>query len=228
MSVFARHAQTYAQDVDRSIGFIGQDADFFTELKAHELLGVMNRCVGDPGTLDVLDVGCGTGVTDTYLAPSVRRLTGVDVSPEMLQVAATANPRVEYRQSDGDRLPFEDDSYDCSFAVCVAHHVPPPARPGFVRELVRVTRPGGAVAIAEHNPHNPLTRLAVSRCEFDEGVTLLSMRTAAQLLGDAAAPVVEHRYIAFLPFRGQFLRTLERRLTRVALGAQYIVVGRPA
>jgi SAM-dependent methyltransferase len=228
MSLFDRHAPTYRQAIDSSIGFIGQDSDFFTQLKASELLEVMSRCIGAPSTLEVLDVGCGVGATDSFLLPCVGRLAGVDVSTEMLDLAAAANPGATYRESDGETIPFEDGSFDFSFAVCVAHHVPPAKRTEFVRELVRVTRPSGAIAIAEHNPYNPLTRLAVARCQFDDGVVLVPMRTATRLLEAAGAPVVDRRYIAFFPFRGATFRTIERKLSRVMLGAQYIVAARPA
>jgi SAM-dependent methyltransferase len=227
MSLFDRHASTYEHAVDSSIGFIGQDSDFFTQLKARELLGVMRRCVGEPAGLEVLDVGCGVGATDSYLLPRVGRIVGVDVSTEMLERAAATNPGATYKHTDGQVIPFDDRSFDFSFAICVAHHVPPASREAFVRELVRVTRPGGAVALAEHNPFNPLTRLVVARCEFDDGVVLLSMRTAAELLEAAGAPAVDRRYIAFFPFRAAIFRRVERKLSRVMLGAQYIVAGQP-
>ena len=44
---------------------------------------------------------------------------------------------------------------------------------GFVADMVRVTRPGGLVCVIEHNPLNPLTRLAVNRCPFDADAVLL-------------------------------------------------------
>jgi SAM-dependent methyltransferase len=227
MTLFDGRASTYRRAVDSSIGFIGQDSDFFTQLKAHELLGVMRRCVGEPAGLEVLDVGCGAGATDSYLLPRVGRIVGVDVSTEMLELAAAANPGATYEESSGETIPFDDNSFDFSFAVCVAHHVPPASREKFMRELVRVTRPSGVVAVAEHNPFNPLTRLAVARCEFDDGVVLLSMRTAAELFAAVGARVVDRRYIAFFPFRGPIFRRIERTLSRVMLGAQYIVAGRP-
>src|SRR5207248_6423747 len=95
----------------------------------------------------------------------------------------------------------------------------------FVEELARVTKRGGLVVVIEHNPLNPLTRLAVSRCDFDEGAVLLRARQTRRLLAEAGLTVAEARYIAFFPWRGRILRLAESRLGRLPLGAQYAVAG---
>ena len=84
-------------------------------------------------------------------------------------------------------------------------------------------RPGGLVVVYEHNPLNPLTRVAVSRCEFDEGVELLSRGETKSLLRRAGLEPIESRYIAFFPWRGRGLRALEHGLARLPLGGQYVV-----
>src|SRR5213079_2165552 len=113
------------------------------------------RNLGEPGELDVLDVGCGPGETDSFLEDAFRSLHGVDLSAAMIERAAERNPWAEYSSyGRGDQLPYADGSFDLSFAVCVLHHVPPGERPSLVEEIRRVTRPGGLVAIFEHNPWN--------------------------------------------------------------------------
>ncbi len=72
-----------------------------------------------------LDVGCGVGVTDAHLAGRFAELQGVDTSEEAIRRAAAANPGVLYRAYDGDRLPYEDETFDLAFAICVMHHVDP-------------------------------------------------------------------------------------------------------
>jgi SAM-dependent methyltransferase len=116
-------------------------------------------------------------------------------------------------------LPYDSGSFDVAFAVCVLHHVDPAARRQFTAELARVTRPGGLTVVFEHNPFNPLTRLAVARCEFDEGVELLRRRELQRLLAPALREV-ESRYLLFVPWRAE---RLERALGGVPLGAQYYV-----
>jgi hypothetical protein len=90
----------------------------------------------------------------------------------------------------------------------------------------RVVRENGLVVIYEHNPWNPLTRLAVARCEFDVGVTLLRPLETQRLLQRHRAPALETRYIGFFPWRKHLFRAVERRIARVPFGAQYVAVGR--
>ena len=118
--------------------------------------------------------------------------------------------------------------FDLAFAICVLHHVDPPDRPAFVTEVTRVVRPGGLVVVIEHNPMNPLTRKAVARCDFDEGVELASRKEARALFASRGLQPVEHPYILFFPWRGNAPRRVERWLTRLPFGAQYIVAGRKA
>ena len=92
--------------------------------------------------------------------------------------------------------------------------------------MQRVTRPGGIVVIAEHNPLNPLTRYVVGRCEFDGDAVLLSRRETDRTLRSAGLSEFECRYILFFPWRGSGLRRLELSLGRVPLGAQYLVTAK--
>lgn len=224
-SDFDPYAGRYEGLVDRSISFSGQEQEFFIEAKARHLLDLVRRGLGDPGSVRALDVGCGAGLMERYL-DALGSLTGVDPSEQMIEAARKDNPRVDYRVADGTSLPFEDGSFDLAFTVCVLHHVPPEQRPAFVAELARVTRPRGVAVVMEHNPFNPLTRLAVARCEFDEDAILLRRREARGRLRAAGLRTIEERYIVFFPWRSRLLRRVERALAPVPLGAQYYVAAR--
>jgi SAM-dependent methyltransferase len=219
---FDPYADRYRELVQGSIGFSGQDQDFFVEARSRRLLDLARRRLGDPGSLRALDVGCGLGLMDRHLG-AVGNLEGVDLSERMVEAARRSNPDVRYHVADGARLPFDDASFDLAFTACVLHHVPPEERPEFVGELRRVTRPGGLAVVFEHNPLNPLTRLAVSRCEFDEDAILLGRReTRGRLLAAGLRPA-EERYILFFPWRGSVFARAEGALRRVPMGAQYYV-----
>lgn len=218
---FDRYSDSYREAVEESIAFAGADLDVYTRAKTEELLALAG-CVGPPDRLAFLDVGCGIGDTDRFLEGRVGRLAGVDVAPKMLESARARNPWAEYRDYDaGEPIPFADESFDVCFAVCVFHHIPRDQRARLVGEMRRVCRPGGLVAIFEHNPLNPLTRRAVSGCEFDRDAELLSRRTAIELLSTAGLPSPEGRYIVFFPRESRLLRAIERRLGWLPLGAQY-------
>lgn len=223
---FDAYADEYGDAVQRSIDFTGLDHDFFTRRKANLLVELAARLVAPSTTLRALDVGCGVGVTDACLVGRFAELEGVDTSEEAVRRAADANPSVRYRSYDGGRLPYDDERFDLAFAICVLHHVAPPERATFAAELGRVVRPGGVVAVFEHNPWNPLTRLAVSRCEFDEDAVLLRARTTRRLLEGAGLRPVERRYVIFLPSDRPRVRALDDALRHVPLGAQYYVAAR--
>lgn len=223
---FDRYKDSYREEVGKSIGFIKQDVDFFTEAKVRSLVAVAKRELGDPGALSVLDVGCGVGETDRFLAGRFSSLAGVDVSKGAIEAAAATNPWAGYESYDGETLPYESQSFDLTFTICVMHHVPPARWTGFTAEMARVTKPGGAVVVFEHNPLNPLTRLAVNRCEFDDDAVLLRMSKTKELLEGARLRVSDARFILFLPWRLKGLDRIEPRLGKLPLGAQYYVVGR--
>jgi len=214
---------TYRTELDKAIAFSGQQADYFTELKARALIEVSRRRVGDPATLTALDVGCGVGLTDTYLTPEFAQVIGVDISEGVLERAATANPTAQFRLFDGRRIPLPGESVDVVFAICVVHHLPPEQWRSFAREMARVLRPGGLAVIFEHNPFNPLTRHVVSNCVFDGDAVLLRRRVAVSLLRDAGLVAGESRYIAFFPFRSRAITSVEGALRSVPFGAQYFV-----
>ena len=86
-------------------------------------------------------------------------------------------------------------------------------------------RPGGLIVAIKHNPFNPLTRMAVARCDFDEGVVLAPRRQARALLAANHLRLVGSPYILFFPWRTEFFRRIERALTWAPLGAQYIAAG---
>ncbi len=64
---FEQYKDTYRQEIQDSISFIGQDLDFFTQVKVDYLLNLTRKYVGDPSGLKILDVGCGVGITDYHL-----------------------------------------------------------------------------------------------------------------------------------------------------------------
>jgi ubiquinone/menaquinone biosynthesis C-methylase UbiE len=104
----------------------------------------------------VLDVGTGTGFVAAGLAPRVAHVVAVDHSPAMLE-AAEPNLRelgianVELRAADLARLPLATGSVDAAVANMVLHHAENPG--AMLREMARVTKPGGWVAVTDEVEH---------------------------------------------------------------------------
>ena len=224
LAEFDRYRDDYREQVQRSIAFSGQDADFFIQAKAQHLESVM-RSRDLPPDAKILDVGCGTGLTDHHLRSHYDCITGIDPAWELAARAKDSSPSLSYLAGDGLTLPFSDGTFDVAFAICVMHHVPPSKWAEFLEEMARVTRKGGTIAIYEHNPFNPLTRLAVARCEFDEDAVLLRRAQTLTLMRGAGLKDVTTSYILFFPWPGRILRAAEHRMRSVPLGAQYAAVG---
>lgn len=221
---FDEYSDSYREAIEEAIAFAGTDLDFFTAAKAEALLELAGSQVGEPRQLSFLDVGCGPGETDRFLEGRVASLAGVDVAPGMVERARRRNPWAEYRDyAEGEQIPFEDESFDVCFAVCVFHHVVRDRRAPLVQEMRRVCKPGGLVALFEHNPLNPITRRAVHGCEFDRDAELLTRHEGSRLLREAGLRQVGGRYILFFTRASGLLRGIERRLGWLPLGAQYAV-----
>jgi ubiquinone/menaquinone biosynthesis C-methylase UbiE len=106
----------------------------------------------------VLEIGVGTGKNLRLYPPGVE-VTGIDISPRMLERARALAGRIgvtpELHLADAQRLPFADDSFDTVTATCVFCSVPDPVQG--LREAARVLRPGGELLLVEHvRPRNPL------------------------------------------------------------------------
>lgn len=223
---FDEAAAGYGDLVQDSIAFAGQEHDFFIRRKADALRSLVARRLGPLEHLTALDVGCGVGSMAAHLVGDFGRLLGVEPSADSLGFARTRVPSMAMARGDGAALPFPDGVADVTFTVNVLHHVEPPDRNAVVDELRRVTRPGGIVVAFEHNPLNPLTRLSVHRCEFDDGVELLWPRELRRRFEEARLTTVERRYILFTPLDVAWQHRVEDRLGRFPLGAQYYVAGR--
>jgi demethylmenaquinone methyltransferase / 2-methoxy-6-polyprenyl-1,4-benzoquinol methylase len=109
----------------------------------------------------VLDVACGTGAVALELVRRYGcRVVAVDQSSEMLAIArARVGDNIELREARAEALPFEDASFDGLTFTYLLRYVDDPG--ATMRELARVVRPGGKIAMLEFSiPRNPLARIS--------------------------------------------------------------------
>jgi ubiquinone/menaquinone biosynthesis C-methylase UbiE len=113
----------------------------------------------------VLDVGAGTGAFAFAVAPRVREVVAVEVDEEIAARAAQDAPaNVEVVVGDGEHLPLDDFSFDVAATLRTLHHTPRPEL--LVAELVRVTKPGGTILVADQlAPSDPLASFELTRFE---------------------------------------------------------------
>ena len=141
-----------------------------------------------PGPDDtVLDVACGGGIVVCAFAPHVRRATGIDVTPAMLNeaqrlAAEKGLTNVEWRRGDVNSLPFEDGSFTIVVTRFSVHHFPDPA--AVLREMARVCAPGGRLVVVDmYASHDPAKAAELNRLERLRDPSHMRSLTLAELKG---------------------------------------------
>jgi ubiquinone/menaquinone biosynthesis C-methylase UbiE len=124
---------------------------------AERLQEVLDLTRPSPGDL-ALDVATGTGNTAFALAPQVRRVIGLDLTREMLNVARRIAVErdihnAEWVIGDAAHLPFEDGTFDIYVVRAAPHHFPDVA--AFLAEAYRVLKPGRVAAFIDCAPPLP-------------------------------------------------------------------------
>lgn len=101
--------------------------------------------------LEILDVGCGTGILSLELAARGHRVTGIDFAPAMLalarQKAAQAHADIRFEEGDAEALHFPPLSFDLAITRHVLWTLPHPE--AAIDEWIRVLRPGGRIAVID-------------------------------------------------------------------------------
>lgn len=223
---FDQVAQDYRVQHAHSTGVSVEGLDYFARYKIDYLKSLWQTRGRQPGTILDFGSGIGNALGPMHDAFPVADIVALDVSRASLDlVDRQAIPRVRTLAYDGLHIPLADASVDCVFIACVFHHIPADHHVGLLGELRRVLRADGALVLFEHNPLNPLTRLAVARCEFDRDAVLIGAGEMRRRLKAGGFAKVQRRFCLFFPPALAVLRPLERLLGWLPLGAQYHLVG---
>jgi SAM-dependent methyltransferase len=216
---FDRFASDYKQVLDQSLGVSGQDSSYFAEYKARYL----RRLLSPDFSGKVLDFGCGIGLLSGFLKkhlPAIQ-LDGFDVSQDSIRKVEPILTAQGTFTCDWSQLARD---YQLIVIANVMHHIPPQQRKDVIQKLADRLKPGGSLAIFEHNPANPLTRWVVEHCPFDDDAILLPPAETRGYVNDAQLSLKKRDYIVFLPHFLAWLRPLEPWLSWLPMGAQYVMV----
>jgi ubiquinone/menaquinone biosynthesis C-methylase UbiE len=100
-----------------------------------------------------LDVGCGTGIYTQELLKQGATVIGIDVSPEMLDIARYKTQdygdRISFMQADAAALPFSDNTFDQVISITAMEFFEQPR--SCLHEMYRVLKPGGRMVVATLN-----------------------------------------------------------------------------
>jgi SAM-dependent methyltransferase len=128
-------------------------AEFFGtgEREVAELEAWLAACGVPPRHGRALDFGCGVGRVSQALAGRFEQVDGVDIAPSMIELARRHNQRGErcrfHLNAAADLSIFDDGSFDLVCSLYVLQHVQPGYARGYLREFLRVLRPGGVLAV---------------------------------------------------------------------------------
>lgn len=222
---FDAYAEDYDAALQRGLKVSGEGKEFFAQGRIRWL---QRRLVelGHPAGA-IMDFGCGTGTSTPLLLGlgGATQLVGTEVSARSLVVAR--------REHTDRRARFEllseyrpAGALDLVFCNGVFHHIPVAERPGALRYVHDSLKPGGVFALFENNPWNPGTRWIMSRIPFDRDAVTLSPPETRERLQAAGFEVLHTDFLFFFPRFLRALRVFEPVLSRLPLGAQYLVLAR--
>jgi SAM-dependent methyltransferase len=151
------------------------DRDEFFETGVREIesaLGYLDSLGVEVPRDRALDFGCGVGRLTQALGRNFAECAGVDIAPSMIELARdynTLGDRCTYHLNDRDDLRlFQDDSFDFIYSTVVLQHIAPEYTRNYIREFVRVLRPGGvALFDVPSEPVPPAEALATEAYRAD-------------------------------------------------------------
>ena len=110
--------------------------------------------------------------------------------------------------------------------ITVLHHVIPVSeRPGVINNIYKRLKPGGKLIINEVNMTNPLMRKFVNSLSLDANAVMLKPRECINLLTHAGFRNINNKYVIFFPKQLSRLRFLDKFISWLPLGAQYLTIG---
>ena len=144
-----------------------------TQAPDDQVLERLLECAGDVSGQMVLDAGCGEGFVSRILASRGAKVTAIDVSARLIDIARSrpGAEAIDYHVRDLSR-PLA--AYQAHFDLVVAHQVlsDVPDYRGFVATLAAVTRPGRRAVLSTNNPYSAVIREKVESY-FDSGAAVV-------------------------------------------------------
>lgn len=225
--------ERYDGALARALSVSGESKEFFARGRIEstraflEAAGALDPVLGNPSPR-VLDFGCGIGDSTPLLRDILGASEVVGVDPSESSIAHGTKlhgneSRVRLLTSSSF---VPDASFDVVYTNGVFHHIPIGERGAAAHVIRAALKPGGRVFLWENHAGNPGTRFVMQRCEFDDDAIPVWPHRARHLMRHVGLDVESTEYRFLFPRALSFLRPLEKKLLRLPIGAQYVVVAR--
>jgi len=229
---FDKFSKNYREIHSENIKISGASSEYFAKFKAQKIDEFIHKSINHKNPVKLLDFGCGDGLVSVLLSKLDQKykISCIDESAESISEAKKSNVNnlsVDFKLLEKDKIPYEDIAFDVVFAINVFHHIQVDERSKWLREIIRVLKPGGYIIIIEHNPLNPFTRYFVKTCAFDTDAVLILPQDLTNKLTDLRIKKHTLEYSLFFPRWKAFkkLLFLEKLLINVPVGGQYMYIG---
>jgi SAM-dependent methyltransferase len=221
---FDQFADSYRDCVNSTLALSGEDTDYFARGRVEWLKRIF---AGETSIRRVMDYGCGVGLGTPHLLtlPGVDFLIGVDVSEKSLEHARATFGSEQVRfASFAEYNPAAE--IDLAVCVSVFHHISLENRADAVQYIYNSLRPGGWLALWEHNPWNPGVVYIMKHSPIDQDAIPVKPHRARRMLRQGGFSVLGTDYLFVFPRFLKSLRGLEPLLSHWPLGAQFLVLCR--
>ena len=220
---FDRFAQSYDQELAKSLAITGEDRDYYAQKRIDWTFDCVARL--QFSVKKILDYGCGDGTNAPMLAAKFKadQVLGVDVSHASIAAARQSKTAAGLQfLCITDWMP--DGTIDLAYTNGVFHHIPVAEREACLGVIGRALRPRGLLAFWENNPWNPGTHYVMSQCAFDKNAVKISPREAKKMLSRAGFKILRTDSLFYFPRQLRFLRPAEVWLHSLPFGGQYLVL----
>ena len=214
-------ADAYHEVHQENVAITGETPEYFSEYKIADLQ-MLTAKLNMPSS-KILDFGSGIGNSIPFFRKYFphSKLTCADVSARSIEIAQKRFPGDEVFVLVDNQVPVSSESQDIVFTACVFHHIPHEEHHKWLRELYRITKPGGLLVLFEHNPLNPLTIHAVNTCPLDVNARLIRGGVMKTRVLESRWNQSSIDYKLFFPAFLAKLRFIEPYLEWLPAGAQY-------
>lgn len=220
---FDSYIDNYRKNCDRVLMFSGESSNSIALYKAHKLQEWFSDLQN--AHIKLLDFGCGDGVMTAYVGNVFvnAEIIGIDVSVESIEAAKKNHTtNISFHSYEGAMLDFNDDSFDIIFSSVAIHHIPSNEHQIYIKELVRILKPGGAFVLLELNPMNPISAFCFKINPIDKNAKMMPYWYSKKLLESYGA--VDIIFYGFFPNFLKGLRKFEQHLSKIPIGALYATI----